>query len=276
VSAVASPEDRRAYRAAAQRRTARRGVLIAAGSTLVVVGGLVAIVVASPGWDSVRATFFDRQAFVDAFPDVLKGFWLDVKLFVLVEIAVLILGLVVALVRTTRAPALFPVRAMLVVFTDVFRGIPTILVVYLVGFGVPALQIKGLPTDPVLLGGIGLTLSYTAYVAEVYRAGIDTVHPTQRQAALALGLTGAQAMRFVVLPQAVRRVMPPLLNDFISLQKDVALVAILGPQEAFRVAQISASSTFNYTPLLAAAMLYLCVTIPLARLLDHMQRRAAR
>src|SRR3954469_12604113 len=276
VSAVASPEDRRTYRAAAQRRTARRGLLIAAGSTLVVVGGLVAVVVASPGWDSVRATFFDRQAFVDAFPDVLKGFWLDVKLFVLVEIAVLILGLVVALVRTTRAPALFPIRALLVVFTDVFRGIPTILVVYLVGFGVPALQIQGLPSDPVLLGGVGLTLSYTAYVAEVYRAGIDTVHPTQRQAALALGLTGAQAMRFVVLPQAVRRVMPPLLNDFISLQKDVALVAILGPQEAFRVAQISASSTFNYTPLLAAAMLYLLVTIPLARLLDHMQRRARR
>jgi polar amino acid transport system permease protein len=241
-----------------------------------VVGGLAAVIVTSPGWDSVRSTFFDREAFAAAFPDVLKGFWLDVKLFILVEIAVLILGLVVALVRTTRAPALFPVRALLVVFTDVFRGLPTILVVYLVGFGIPALQLSGLPTDPVLLGGIGLTLSYTAYVAEVYRAGIDSVHPTQRQAALALGLTGAQAMRFVVLPQAVRRVLPPLLNDFISLQKDVALIAILGPQEAFRVAQISASSTFNYTPLLAAALLYLCVTIPLARLLDHIQRRGAR
>jgi polar amino acid transport system permease protein len=276
VAAVASPEDRRAYRAAVQRRAARRGVLIAAGSTIVVVGGLVALAVTSPGWDSVRATFFDRQAFADAFPDVLKGFWLDVKLFVLVEIAVLILGMVVALVRTTRAPALFPLRALLVVFTDVFRGLPTILVVYLVGFGVPALQLKGLPSDPVVLGGIGLTLSYTAYVAEVYRAGIDSVHPTQSQAALALGLTGGQALRFVVLPQAVRRVLPPLLNDFISLQKDVALVAILGPQEAFRVAQISASSTFNYTPLLAAGLLYLCVTIPLARVLDHMQRRAAR
>jgi polar amino acid transport system permease protein len=276
VAAVASPEDRRAYRAAAQRRATRRGVLIAAGSTLVVIGGAVALAVTSPGWDSVRATFFDRKAFAAAFPDVLAGFKLDVALFLLVEIAVLILGLVVALVRTTRAPALFPVRALLVVFTDVFRGVPTILVVYLVGFGVPALQIKGLPSDPLLLGGIGLTLSYTAYVAEVYRAGIDSVHPTQRQAASALGLTGAQAMRFVVLPQAVRRVLPPLLNDFISLQKDVALVAILGPQEAFRVAQISASSTFNYTPLLAAALLYLCVTIPLARLLDQMQRRGAR
>jgi polar amino acid transport system permease protein len=272
VAAVA-PEDRRAVRAAAERRRSRRGLAIAAASTVVVVGGLAALLVTSPGWDNVRDTFFDRDAFTTAFPDVLKGFWLDVKIFVLVEIAVLILGLVVALVRTTRAPALFPLRAGAVVFTDVFRGIPTILVVYLVGFGVPALELSGLPTDPVLLGGIGLTLSYTAYVTEVYRAGIDSVHPSQRQAALAVGLTGGQALRFVVLPQAVRRVLPPLLNDFISLQKDVALVAILGPQEAFRVAQISASSTFNYTPLLAAAALYLCVTIPLARVLDHMQRR---
>jgi polar amino acid transport system permease protein len=272
VAAVA-PEDRRAVRAAAARRRSRRGLLIATASTVVVAGGLVALLVTSPGWDNVRDTFFDRDAFSAAFPDVLKGFWLDVKIFVLVEIAVLILGLVVALVRTTSAPALFPLRAFAVVFTDVFRGIPTILVVYLVGFGVPALELSGLPTDPVLLGGIGLTLSYTAYVTEVYRAGIDSVHGSQRQAALAVGLTGGQALRFVVLPQAVRRVLPPLLNDFISLQKDVALVAILGPQEAFRVAQINASSTFNYTPLLAAAALYLCVTIPLARVLDHMQRR---
>jgi polar amino acid transport system permease protein len=273
VSAVAS-EDRRAYRAAAERRRARRGLAIAAASTVVVVGGLTALIVSSPGWDSVRDTFFDREAFTTAFPDILRGFWLDVKLFVLVEIAVLILGLVVALARTTKAPALFPLRALLVVYVDVLRGVPVILVVYLVGFGIPALELSGLPTDPLLLGGIGLALSYTAYVAEVYRAGIDSVHPSQRQAALAVGLTGAQTLRFVVLPQAVRRVLPPLLNDFISLQKDVALVAILGPQEAFRVAQISASSTFNYTPLLAAALLYLAVTIPLARLLDHMQRRS--
>ena len=165
MTALAPPEDRRAYRAAAQRRAARRGVLIAAGSTVLVVAALVAVVVASPGWDSVRQTFFDRKAFTAAFPDVLKGFRLDVELFVLVEIAVLILGMVVALVRTTRAPALFPLRALLIVFTDVFRGLPTILVVYLVGFGIPALQLKGLPSDPLLLGGVGLTLSYTAYVA---------------------------------------------------------------------------------------------------------------
>jgi polar amino acid transport system permease protein len=268
------PEDRRAYRAAAERRRARRGTAIAAASTVVVVGGLTALIVTSPGWDNVRDTFFDREAFTTAFPDILRGFWLDVKLFVLVEIAVLVLGLVVALARTTKAPALFPLRALLVVYVDVLRGVPVILVVYLIGFGIPALELSGVPSDPLLLGGVGLALSYTAYVAEVYRAGIDSVHPSQRQAALAVGLTGTQALRFVVLPQAVRRVLPPLLNDFISLQKDVAHVAILGPQEAFRVAQIAASSTFNYTPLLAAALLYLAVTIPLARLLDHMQRRS--
>jgi polar amino acid transport system permease protein len=205
---------------------------------------------------------------------VLDGFWLDVKLFVIVEAVVLVLGLGVALARTNRSPALFPLRLLSVVYTDVFRGVPVILLVYLVGFGVPALEIDGLPSDPILLGGVALALAYSAYVAEVYRAGIDSIHPSQRAAALSVGLTEGQALRHVVLPQAVRRVAPPLLNDFISLQKDVALVAILGPQEAFRIAQIESSSTFNYTPLLAAALLYLCVTIPLARVVDRMQRRS--
>jgi polar amino acid transport system permease protein len=204
---------------------------------------------------------------------VLRGFWLDVKLFVLVEIAVLVLGLAIALCRTSTAAALAPLRLLSAVFVDALRGIPTILVVYLLGFGLPALALSGVPSDPVVLGGIALTLSYSAYVAEVYRAGIDSVHPSQRAAALAVGLTERQALRHVVLPQAVRRVVPPLLNDFISLQKDVALVSILGPLEAFRVAQIAASSDFNYTPLLAAALLYLCVTVPLARLVDHLGRR---
>ena len=156
---------------------------------------------------------------------------------------------------------------------EVLRGVPTILLVFLVGFGVPALELSGLPSDPVILGGAALALSYSAYVAEVYRAGIDSVHASQRSAALAIGLTEAQALRHVVLPQAVRRVVPPLLNDFVALQKDVALVSTLGVIEAFRVAQIDASSNFNYTPLLAAALLYLCVTVPLARVVDRMQRR---
>ena len=224
----------------------------------------------SPGWPQVRDTFFSSSQFADSFPDILRGFWLDVKLFVIVEVAVLAVGLVIALVRTSRAPALFPLRLLGTVYVDLFRGIPTILLVYLIGFGIPALELTGLPTDPVVLGGIALTLSYSAYVAEVYRAGIRSVHPSQRAAALALGLTGPQALRHVIVPQGVRRVGPPLLNDFIALQKDVALVSILGPQEAFRIAQIAQGETFNYKPLIAAALLYLAITVPLARVVDRL------
>jgi polar amino acid transport system permease protein len=243
---------------------------------VLVLGLLVTVVVTSEGWPNVRETFFNWDDFVDSFPAVLDGFWLDVRLFVSVEAAVLVLGLVIALARISRAPALFPLRLLSAVFVDVLRGVPTILVVYLIGFGIPALMLSGMPTDPVVLGGIALTLAYSAYVGEVYRAGIESVHPSQRAAALAVGLTENQATRFVVLPQAIRRVAPPLLNDFISLQKDVALVSILGPLEAFRVAQIEASSNFIYTPLVAAALLYLCVTVPLARLLDRWERRRRR
>jgi len=264
--------SRRAIRATARRRRSQRGAAIAALSTVVVIGGLAAIIVTSPGWENVKETFFSWPDFKRAFPDVLAGFWLDVKMFCVIEAIVLAVGLAIALLRTSRAPALFPLRMLGVVYTDVLRGVPTILLVFLVGFGVPALELSGLPSDPVILGGAALALSYSAYVAEVYRAGIDSVHPSQRSAALAIGLTEAQALRHVVLPQAVRRVVPPLLNDFISLQKDVALVSVLGVIEAFRVAQIDASSNFNYTPLLAAALLYLCVTIPLARVVDRMER----
>jgi polar amino acid transport system permease protein len=262
--------DRRLEREAARRRQARRGQAIAAASTVVVVGGLAALVLTSPGWPVVRETFFSWTIFKESFPEVLDGFWLDVKIFIVVEVAVLAVGLVVALVRTSRAPAFFPFRVLAVVFVDLFRGFPTILLVYLVGFGVPALALSGLPTDPVVLGGIALTLSYSAYVAEVYRAGIRSVHRGQRDAALAVGLTEPQALRHVILPQAIRRVAPPLLNDFVALQKDVALISILGPQEAFRAAQIIEGQDFNFTPLIAAAVLYLAVTIPLARLVDRM------
>jgi polar amino acid transport system permease protein len=263
--------DRRAVREAARRRRAQRGAAISALSTVIVLGALAVLILTSKGWPNVRDTFFSWTAFKDAFPDVLDGFWLDIKIFLVVEVAVLVLGLIVAVARSTRTPALFPLRLLGATYTDIFRGIPTILVVYLIGFGVPALELSGLPSDPVVLGGAALALSYSAYVAEVYRAGIRSVHPSQRAAALALGLTETQALRHVILPQAVRRVVPPLLNDFVALQKDVALVSILGPLEAFRVAQIDASSNFNYTPLLAAAFLYLCVTVPLARVVDRMQ-----
>jgi polar amino acid transport system permease protein len=246
---------------------------VSAVSTVVLFGVLIAVVVTSKGWPQVRETFFSPTDFADAFPDVLRGFWVDVKLFIVVEAAVLVLGLFVALARVSRAPALFPVRLLAAIFVDLLRGVPTILVVYLIGFGIPALELSGLPSDPVVLGGIALTLSYSAYVGEVYRAGIESIEPGQRTAALAVGLTETQATRHIILPQAIRRVAPPLLNDFISLQKDVALVSILGPLEAFRVAQIAASSNFTYTPLIAAALLYLCVTVPLARLLDRWERK---
>jgi polar amino acid transport system permease protein len=270
VTETAVISDRRLERQAAKRRQARRGQAIAAVSTIVVLGGLAAWILTSPGWPAVRETFFSWSVFTSSFPEVLSGFWLDVKIFVIVEIAVLVAGLVIALIRTSRGSALFPVRMLSVVFVDLFRGIPTILLVYLVGFGVPALRLEGLPTDPVVLGGIALGLSYSAYVAEVYRSGIRSIHKGQHDAALAVGLTDAQAMRHVILPQAVRRVAQPLLNDFVSLQKDVALISILGPQEAFRIAQIIQGENFNYTPLIAAALLYLAITVPLARVVDRM------
>ncbi len=269
MSQAAVISDRRLEREDAKRRRHRRGQAIAAGSSVVVLGGLAAWILTSPGWPVVRETFFSWTVFKDSFPEVLAGFWLDVKVFVIVEVAVLIVGLVIALVRTSRTPALFPLRLLGVVWVDLFRGFPVILLVYLIGFGVPALQLTGLPTDPVVLGGIALTLAYSAYVAEVYRAGIASVHRGQRDAALAVGLTDGQALRHVILPQAVRRVAPPLLNDFVSLQKDVALISILGPQEAFRIAQIEQYRGFNFTPLIAAALLYLAVTIPLARVVDR-------
>lgn len=188
-------------------------------------------------------------------------------MFVVIEVVVLIFGLIIALTRTSKAPALFPFRILGAIYCDVFRGVPVIILIYLFGFGIPALDI-GITNDPILLGGAALALAYSAYVAEVYRAGIFSVHIGQMDAALAMGLTRTQAMRHVILPQAIRRVRPPLLNDFISLQKDVALVYVLGVSEAFRVAQVFSYSSFNYTPLIAVSILYLLVTIPLSRILD--------
>jgi polar amino acid transport system permease protein len=264
------PGERRAEREAAKRAKARRNTLIAVLSSVVVIGGLATLVLTSPGWPTVKETFFSWSEFKNAFPEVLSGFWLDVKVFMIVEVVVLVIALAIALIRINRSPGLLPVRMLATVWVDLFRGVPTVLLVYLIGFGIPALELEGLPTDPVVLGGIALTLSYSGYVSEVYRAGINSVHRGQRDAALSVGLTGAQTMRHVVLPQAIRRVGPPLLNDFVALQKDVALISIIGPQEAFRVAQIYQGENFNYTPIIAAALLYLVITVPLARIVDRM------
>ena len=269
-TAITAPGERRLERAAAKRRRNRRNALIAALSSVIVIGGLATLVLTSPGWPTVRETFFSWSEFKNAFPEVLDGFWLDIKVFMAVEAVVLVIALAIALIRVNQAAGLFPVRLLATVWVDVFRGVPTVLLVYLIGFGIPALELEGLPTDTVVLGAIALTLSYSGYVSEVYRAGIDSVHRGQTDAALSVGLTQSQAMRHVVLPQAIRRVAPPLLNDFVALQKDVALISIIGPQEAFRVAQVFQGENFNYTPIIAAALLYLAITIPLARLVDRM------
>jgi polar amino acid transport system permease protein len=270
------PLTTRADRERAHRLRARRSIAISAVSTIVVIGGLVLYVVTSPGWSKVRQQFLSSGTFTSSFGSVLSGFWLDVKLFLIVEVAVLILGLLIALIRTARSPLLFPLRILAIIYVDVLRGVPTILVVYIFGFAVPGLYLSGVPSSVTVLCGIALAMCYSAYVSEVFRAGLESIHPSQASAALALGLTPVQALRYVIVPQAVRRVLPPLLNDFIALQKDVALVSIAGPQEAFRVAQIFAAQTFNYTPLMSTAVLYLCVTIPLTRVVDRMQRRARR
>ncbi|MBI2683999.1 MAG: amino acid ABC transporter permease [Actinobacteria bacterium] len=253
-----------------------RSTLVALVSTLVVGTLLVLFVTRSPGWDAVRAGFFDGAIFRTSLPEIAGAFLLNVKIFSIVEAIVLVAALLLAVVRSLPGPAFFPLRMLAIAYCDVFRGIPTILLILLLGFGVPGLQIDGAPTSPVFWSIVALSLVYTAYVSEVYRAGIDSVHPSQDAAARSLGLTRAQSLRFVVVPQAVRRVIPPLLNDFIGLQKDTALVSILGAVESLRQAQIDTAATFNFTPYLAVALLFLVITIPLTRLTDWLIARDRR
>ena len=237
---------------------------------------LVSVTVTSPGWPRVQETFLSWEDAKASFPDIARGFLVNIKLFLIAEPLILAVGLLVALARGTRSAVMFPLRALSVIYVDLFRGVPTLLLVYLVGFGLPALRLQGVPIDAFKLGLIALTLSYGAYVAEVIRAGIESVHPDQRAAARSLGLSEAQTTRSVILPQALRRVAPPLLNDFVSLQKDTALIAVLGltPAEALREANVYTSFNFNYTPLVVAAVFFIALTIPLARLTDWLGNRA--
>lgn len=268
--------DRQVERERVRKLRARRSASIATASTIVLLVLIVTVVANAPGWPRVQETFFNPEQFVKSLPDVLEGFLLNVKIFLIAEPLILILGLLVALVRGLKAPVFFPLRALAIAYTDTFRGIPTILLIYLIGFGLPALRLQGIPNDEVTLGVIALTLSYGAYVAEVFRSGIDSIHPSQVAAARSLGLSHGKTMRFVVLPQATRRVIPPLLNDFVSLQKDTALVATIGAVEALRQAQIHAASTFNYTSYLVAALLFILLTIPMARFTDYLTARSQR
>lgn len=263
-------------RRAQARRSARRNALIGMGSLVGFTALVVVLVSRTPGWPVVQETFFNGLQFEESFPGLLEAFMLNVRIFLIAEPLILVLGLLLALARQLRAPIFLPLRVISTVYVDVFRGVPTILVIFLLGFGVPALRLQGVPNDPIFWGTAALVLSYSAYVAEVFRAGINSVHPSQRMAARSLGLSALQADRYVVLPQAVRNVIPPLLNDFISLQKDTALVAVLGPIEVLRQAQIDASSTFNYTPYVAAALIFIALTIPMTRFADWVQARMSR
>jgi len=263
-------------RQVAERRQRRRSILIGSVSTVVVFSGLAALIVTSPGWPDVRRSFFDGDLYRTSIDDIAQAFTLNVKIFMIAEAFILVLSLLVALARSSRTPVLFPVRLLSAVYVDLFRGIPALLVILLFGFGMPALRLEGVPTDPVFWAIVALVLSYSAYVSEVFRAGIDSVHESQRASARSLGLTSAQTMRYVVLPQGVRRVVPPLLNDFIALQKETALVSVIGPIEAARRAQIISSKNFNFTSYLAAATIFLAITIPLTRLTDWLVVRQRR
>jgi len=236
----------------------------------------VLIVVNSPGWPEVRQAFFNGHEFTSNLGEIGSGFVTNVEIFMIAEGFILVVGLLIAVMRSLPGPVFFPIRALAILYADIFRGIPTILVIYILGFGAPALQISWMPTSTIFWGIVGLVLIYSAYVSEVYRAGIDSVHPSQDAAARSLGLSRAQSLRHVVLPQAVRRVMPPLLNDFIGLQKDTALIALLGTVEAFRQSQIDVAATFNFTPYLATALLFIAITIPLARFTDWLVNRDRR
>ncbi|HEU4450152.1 MAG TPA: amino acid ABC transporter permease [Gaiellaceae bacterium] len=253
-----------------------RSTLIAVASTVVFAAAAVLLVTNAPGWPAVERAFFAGDVFRESLDVIPEAFLLNVRIFLIAEVFILVLALVLAIVRSLPGPVFFPLRALAVAYTDFFRGVPTILVIYLLGFGAPALEISGVPRDPLVWGVVALVLVYSAYVSEVYRAGIDSVHPSQEAAARSLGLSRGQALRFVVLPQAVRRVVPPLLNDFIGLQKDTALVALLGPVEAFRQSQIEVAATFNYTPYLVTALLFVLLTIPLARFTDWLVARDRR
>ena len=253
-----------------------RGVAIALLSSLVLAGIIVVAVTQSAGWPEVRRTFFDWGDISSSFPDIARAFVLNVKIFLVCEVFILVLALVIAVLRSLPGPVFFPLRALAVIYTDLARGVPTILVIALLGFGAPALQLTGVPSSRVFWAGVGLILIYSGYVAEVYRAGIESVHPSQEAAARSLGLSRLQALRHVILPQAIRRVIPPLLNDFIGLQKDTALVGTLGVIEAFNQSQIDSNATFTYGAYLAAAVLFVAITIPLARLTDWLIARDRR
>ena len=263
-------------RAAYERARKRRSNVVATVSSLAVVTAIVVLVPKMPRWDRVHESFFNGERFADSLPRLLDAFVLDIKIFAWSMPAIVSLALLIAVTRNSRSAALFPLRILTIAFTDVMRGVPIILWIYLIGFGVPGLGIDRPWNSPLIWGSVALVLTYSAYIAEVFRAGIESVHESQRAAARSLGLSSWQTMRHVVLPQAIRRVVPPLMNDMVSLQKDVALVSLIGPIEILRQAGIDKSKFANFTPYIAAAAIFLLITIPLTRTTDWLIERERR
>jgi polar amino acid transport system permease protein len=271
-ASVWSPSPREQERRQKRIEQARNRRLVAIVSSLVVLGSIAILIITSPGWQLVQETFFDRVYGQEVLPKVILGFVTNISLTIIAGFFIAVFSLTLALVRSSRSPALTPFRFLATAYVDIFRGVPLLLVILLIGFGIPALQIKGLTNSVVVLGGIAVIVTYSAYVAEVIRSGILSVHPSQRAAARSLGLNQFQTMRHVILPQALRRVTPPLLNDLVSLLKDTGLISILGVTDAVRAAQIEASRSFNYTPYVTATILFLLITIPLTRFTDRSLR----
>ncbi len=257
-------------------REGARSLLITIVSTVVVFGVIGWVVINSPGWPRVQEAFLNGPIFWESLPKLVAKFFVNIQLVLAAEVLILAFGLVLAILRGLPGPVFFPLRLMATVYVDVFRALPGLLIVIVLGIGVPALRIEGVPKDEFFYAVIALTLVYSAYVSEVYRAGIESIHPSQQAAARSLGLSQLQAMRFVVVPQAVRRVIPPLLNDFIGLQKDTVLVSTIGVVEIFRESQILVAANFNFTPYVATALVFLVITIPLARFTDWLIGRQRR
>lgn len=273
--AVWRPSELELGRRATRRRQSTKSVLIALVSSVVFVVVVGWTILSSPGWEDVRRAFFDPEIALASFPSILAGLWVNIQVLFVAAIAVAILGTTLAVLRSLRGPVFFPLRALATIYTDLFRGIPLLIVLYLVGFGLPALGVFG-RVPVVLWGTIAIVLTYSAYIAEVLRAGMEAVHPSQRVAARSLGLSHAQTLRIVVIPQGVRKVVPALMNDFVSLQKDVGLISVLGAVDAVRAAQIASAQAYNFTPYIVAALLFVAMALPMIRLTDYVSARLAK